>query len=619
MKKLLLVILLLLTYLPLESKELENCKWDNKSRTPCLNVFSAPNTSELTEGTLGKTVITKKQMIDSGYQDVRSVLEYVAGIDVYSDGPTGQKTSIFMRGTNSNHTLVLLNGIPINDQGSPKAMFDFGYDFLQGLQQIEIYKGASGAIFGPAAIGGAINFVTAIDYKNSASVSASNKRNNSISGNYTYITDSGWQHNIKGGSSQVEEISAGNSKPDLDGTKNLSLNYNTQKFLSDNLKFKGTGYLRKTDTGYDKSTDEQAEGTNIMYALQSSLENKTEKKLDTFTSHVHVYDRVYDEAEKNKYYSQAYTLKAERKINFSDNLSYGFGSDYKYDKGDFQVYGTYGNSAKGHSDNLGIFSNAGYKIDDTTTLSLHARGDSHKYSGENITYRLNATKLINKLTLSLSEATGVRHPDLYVLHGGNPGSSFYNGAFKAKLTTKPETSLTRELAAEYNLSDSISFGTTAYRGSVSDVLNRSNSSGGYNETLDIEQEGLESNFTFKNDNQRISLTNTLSKSSEGNGKPQLRRPEKQYGVNYNAKLNSSYLGLFGMNVNYRHVGKAEDWVGSVRKKVDSTDIINMSLTKELFGIDWALSSTNLTDEYYQRPFGFNQEGRKFSLSLRSKY
>ena len=619
MKKLLSLLISVLIYLPLESKELENCKWDNKSLTPCLNVFSAPNTSELTEGTLGKTVITKKQMIDSGYQDVRSVLEYVAGIDVYSDGPTGQKTSIFMRGTNSNHTLVLLNGIPINDQGSPKAMFDFGYDFLQGLQQIEIYKGASGAIFGPAAIGGAINFVTAIDYKNSASVSASNKRNNSISGNYTYITDSGWQHNIKGGSSQVEEISAGNSKPDLDGTKNLSLNYNTQKFLSDNLKFKGTGYLRKTDTGYDKSTDEQAEGTNIMYALQSSLENKTEKKLDTFTSHVHVYDRVYDEAEKNKYYSQAYTLKAERKINFSDNLSYGFGSDYKYDKGDFQVYGTYGNSAKGHSDNLGIFSNAGYKIDDTTTLSLHTRGDSHKYSGENITYRLNATKLINKLTLSLSEATGVRHPDLYVLHGGNPGSSFYNGAFKAMLTTKPETSLTRELAAEYNLSDSISFGTTAYRGSVSDVLNRSNSSGGYNETLDIEQEGLESSFTFKNDNQRISLTNTLSKSSEGNGKPQLRRPEKQYGVNYNAKLNSSYLGLFGMNVNYRHVGKAEDWVGSVRKKVDSTDIINMSLSKELFGMEWALSSTNLTDEYYQKPYGYNQEGRNLKLSLRSKY
>ncbi len=619
MKKIIVIVLSVLIYLPLESKEIENCKWKNESGNPCLTIFSAPNTSEITEGSLGKTVITKKQMIDSGYKDVRSVLEYVAGVDVYSDGPRGQKTSLFMRGTNSNHTLVLLNGIPINDQGSPKAMFDFGYDFLQGLQQIEIYKGASGAIFGPAAIGGAINFVTDIDYENSASFSASDKRNNSIEGNYTYITDSGWHHNIKGGSSQVEEISAGNSQPDLDGAKNLSLNYNTQKFLSDNLKFKGTGYLRKTETGYDKSSDELASGTNIMYALQSSLENRSEKRHDSFTSHIHVYDRVYDEAEKNKYYSQSYTLKAERKVNLSDKISYGFGSDYNYNKGDFQVYGTYGNSAKGHADNLGVFSNVGYKLDDTTILSLHTRGDSHKYSEENITYRLNATKLIDKITLSLTEATGVRHPDLYVLHGGNPGSSYYNGAFKAMLTTKPEKSLTREFSAKYDLSDKISFGTTAYRGSVSDVLNRSNFSGGYNETLDIKQEGLESSINFKGDKQRLNLTSTFSKSSEGNGRPQLRRPEKQYGINYNAKLNSSLTGLFGVNFNYRHVGKAEDWVGSFRKDVDSTDIMNLSFSKELFGLEWAISSTNLTDEYYQKPYGYNQEGRKFNLSLRSKY
>ncbi len=619
MKNFLIIILSLLIFFPLGSEELKNCKWKNESGTPCLTIFSAPNTSKITESTLGKTVITKKQIIESGYEDVRSVLEYVAGVDVYSDGPTGQKTSVFMRGTNSNHTLVLLNGIPINDQSSPKAMFDFGYDFLHGLQQIEIYKGASGAIFGPAAIGGAINFVTDIDYKNSASFTISDKRNNSISGNYTYITETGWHHNIQGGSSQAEEISAGNSKPDLDGAKNISLNYNTLKFLSDNLKFKGTGYFRKTDTGYDKSTDEQAEGTNIMYAIQSSLENKTTNKLDTVTSHIHIYDRVYDEAEKNKYYSQAYTFKAERKIGLSDKFSYGFGSDYNYNKGDFQVYGTYGSSAKGHADNLGVFSNVGYKIDESTILSLHTRGDSHKYSGENITYRLNATKLINKLTLSLSESTGLRHPDLYVLHGGNPGSSFYNGAFKAMLTTKPETSLTRELSVKYSFSDNISFGSTAYRGFVSDVLNRSNNSGGYNETIDIDQEGLESSLMFEGDKQKLNLSSTFSKSTESNGRPQLRRPDEQYGLNYNAKLNSNLFGLFGVNFNYRHVGKAEDWVGSVRKDVDSTDIMNLSISKELLGFKWSLNSTNLTDEYYQKPYGYNQEGRKFSLSLRSKY
>ena len=169
----------ILYFSEVKSEEIENCTWKNDIGKPCITIFSAPNTTNINEKSLGKTVITKQQMIESGYDDVRSLLEQVAGIDVYSDGPKGQKTSIFMRGTNSNHTLVLLNGIPINDQSSPKAMFDFGYDFLQGLQQIEIYKGAAGAIFGPAAIGGAINFITDINYQTSISVSHSNSRTNS--------------------------------------------------------------------------------------------------------------------------------------------------------------------------------------------------------------------------------------------------------------------------------------------------------------------------------------------------------------------------------------------------------------------------------------------------------
>ena len=64
-------------------------------------------------------------------------------------------------------------------------------------------------------------------------------------------------------------------------------------------------------------------------------------------------------------------------------------------------------------------------------------------------------------------------------------------------TTKPETSLTRELSVKYDLSKNISFETTAYKGSVSDVLNRGTSTYGYNEIIDIEQEGLENSFALK--------------------------------------------------------------------------------------------------------------------------
>ena len=78
----------------------------------------------------------------------------VSGLDLKQSGQRGQLTSLFMRGTNSNHTLVLLNGIAINDQSTTQGLHNFGQDFVQTIQQIEVYKGASGAHFGPSAIGG---------------------------------------------------------------------------------------------------------------------------------------------------------------------------------------------------------------------------------------------------------------------------------------------------------------------------------------------------------------------------------------------------------------------------------------------------------------------------------
>ena len=49
---------------------------------------------------------------------------------------------------------------------------------------------------------------------------------------------------------------------------------------------------------------------------------------------------------------------------------------------------------------------------------------------------------------------------------------------------------------------------------------------------DIKQEGLENSLVFKNKNQKIALSSTFSKSREDDGSPQLRRPEKQFGINF---------------------------------------------------------------------------------------
>ena len=201
------------------------------------------------------------------------------------------------------------------------------------------------------------------------------------------------------------------------------------------------------------------------------------------------------------------------------------------------------------------------------------------------------------------------------MHGKNP-----SGSFKSMATTKPETSLTRELSLKYNFFKDVSFQTTAYKGTISDVLNRGTATNGYNEIIDIKQEGLENSLVFKDNFQKFTLSNTFSKSREGDGTPQLRRPEKQFGIKYSRKFISNFAGPFDLNYDYRHVGKVEDWKnGSVRAKVDSSDIMNLSISKDLFGNKWSLNILNLTDEAYQRPDTYNQEGRRIGLSFRNKY
>ena len=156
--------------------------------------------------------------------------------------------------------------------------------------------------------------------------------------------------------------------------------------------------------------------------------------------------------------------------------------------------------------------------------------------------------------------------------------------------------------------------------SLTDVLNRGTATNGYNEIIDIKQKGLENRIVLQDDNQRLILSNTFSKSREGNGRPQLRRPEKQFGVNYSKKFVSNFFGPFDLKYDYRHVGKVEDWKnGSVRAKVDSSDIMNLIISKEISNVTWSLNIFNLTDEVYQRPDTYNQERRRIGLSFNSRY
>jgi len=599
-----------------QALSLEKCEWDNKKGIPCLTVTKTPNTSFLNGDSINKKIYTKEMILDSGAKSTIDLIKYVSGVDYYQNGPTGQTGAIFIRGSESNHTLVLLNGIPINDQSATNGIHDFGQDFLQTVQQVEVFKGSNGANFGPDAIGGAINFITDIDYENYYSLSGFNLKNNSFDGNITKIFENGWHINAKSAANQSitdSSIAKGNES---DGSKNYQLNLNAVKWLNDKFKFKSVLYARDTKSAYDKSAT-QEEGVisdNRMYAIQTSLENKNKLSFNSINFHYHNYDRVYKELGKiDTYASESLVAKVESERKISDNLSFGYGGSYKYDWGNFSTT-TFTSQTKGHVNNFGLYSNIGYSLNDNQLFSIHVRNDDHKQTGGNKTYKYSFVQKFDNAKIILTHSTGLKNPSLYELYGS---SGF---GFSGNTGINPEKSETNEIYGQYNFSENLVFKTTAYRTRMKDRIKINSSWSAYeNKVLDTTQEGLENELSYNILDQKISLLSNFSKSRTDTDGPNSRRPDLTYGLDYIGKIKSEDYGLFKLGFNYRYIGDHIDWTGSKNEFVKSVDLANVFITKDFHGFDLSLGISNLLNERYEKPATYSQDGRQFNINLRNKF
>ena len=112
----------------------------------------------LSDATVPVTVITRDDIELSLANDLADLLRFQAGIDLGRNGGPGQATSLFLRGTESNHTLVLVDGVRINPGTVGGAPIQNIAPEL--IERIEVVKGARSALFGTDAIGGVINVIT---------------------------------------------------------------------------------------------------------------------------------------------------------------------------------------------------------------------------------------------------------------------------------------------------------------------------------------------------------------------------------------------------------------------------------------------------------------------------
>ena len=106
------------------------------------------------------TVITAADIAGQQYRTVPDALSAVPGLNVVQKGGPGSQTSIFIRGTNSNHVKVLIDGIDVSDPSNPNQAFDFGQLLTGDIARIEVLRGPQSGLYGSDAIGGVISITT---------------------------------------------------------------------------------------------------------------------------------------------------------------------------------------------------------------------------------------------------------------------------------------------------------------------------------------------------------------------------------------------------------------------------------------------------------------------------
>jgi len=218
------------------------------------------------------TVISREEIEHAGQSTFVELLQSQPGVEITSNGGAGSNSSIFLRGTNSNQVVVLVDGLRISSVTDGRT--NFGNIPLSQIDHIEILRGPASSLYGQDALGGVIQIFTkrgdstprfnaAIGYGNYNTKSADagfNGRMNDVkfSINVSSLTTDGFS------ALQIKN----DARSDRDGYRNLSVNGAMSYLLSDNNEI-GVQFLNSD--GHAKYDNEYNDFNNFANYKQSTI------------------------------------------------------------------------------------------------------------------------------------------------------------------------------------------------------------------------------------------------------------------------------------------------------------------------------------------------------------
>ncbi|MCB0330498.1 MAG: TonB-dependent receptor [Bdellovibrionales bacterium] len=437
------------------------------------------------------SLITEEEIQRSQLTHVSEILRQVPGVDVVRSGGRGGNTSIFLRGANSEHTLVVIDGIEMNNPGNPARAFNFADLTLENVERIEILRGPQSGLWGSNAIGGVINIITKTADRGT-NVSASTE-----GGSFErFVQRARVAHGLKDGGGSVSlgftredegGISAAESRDgnqEDDGFQNTSLTFRAKFTPTEQITFDNTLRFNNSrsdldDTGGIGGDDPNRTLDNEQLFWRSSLaadffEGKWNSTVGfSLTDHdftdkngvdeLHPVDTLY-----SRFKGQMVTVDFLNTIQASEEIRLLIGAETQLEKASsrYQSDGSFGpyEDLFGQADvrNNGYFTDVLVDFTKDFTTSAAIRVDDHDTFGTEVTYRISPAYRLPEYGTKFraSVGTGFRAPSLNQLY-----SSFGNPDLNPEETTGWELGVDQVV-----LEGMATLGGTFYRQSIDNLI-----------------------------------------------------------------------------------------------------------------------------------------------------
>ena len=523
-------------------------------------------------------------------------VENTNGVNIVQNGPPGQSSSLFIRGTESDHSLITLNGIPIKDHSTPSGADDFSQHNLIGIDYLTIIKGPMSNTHGPNAAGGVIDMHT--DTYGQSYIDLSIGSNNLISKEISVVdNDQTDRHNFKITANQtstdgVSVYAEGEEKdPHEANTFNISYDYIGNKYILKLNKIKDTNEMNLDSGSADvlNYTGDWEWNNN-----QIDLQMKNTRVVLNNSKH----DRSYTKnGVVDTYNSESNTYLTQHTFN-KDTYDYSVGYEYNEASADFSTnINSYQSSVNENRYTNGLFFEIDKEYFMGTIVSFSSRFDSISDFDNQISSRIG----ISHDGYRASYSQGYRLPTLYEMYGID--SYGYQG----------NANLNAEDIDSYEVGYKIgNFDTALFYIEESNAITYSNSTY-VNVAEGGESKGAEVSYSKSILGYNLSSNVTYTEAKLNNGNEKLRRP---------TWVNNSSLSKNINDLNYKismnYYGDHKDIDSSTFQTIDKDSIttFDLELNQTMENKMFYLGLYNITDEKYEQPDGYNQLGINFQAGIR---